>query len=146
MDRVFCSGCAANKDEELVLLCDGCNLGMHTYCLDPPLTDIPDGPWFCEGCADAIAAARKACPPSRKRPLLGSPGERPPKASRGAGGPLCVDLQVVGRCERNPNTTRTIPRETRALLPASPPWRQCANAQSIQRRDVRGGRSSTRAA
>ena len=56
-----------------MLLCDGCNLGMHTYCLDPPLTDIPDGQWFCEGCADAIAAARKACPPSRKRPLLGSP-------------------------------------------------------------------------
>ncbi len=88
-----------------MLLCDGCNLGMHTYCLDPPLTDIPDGQWFCEGCADAIAAARKACPPSRKRPLL-TPGERPPKASRGAGGPLCVDLQVVGRCERNPNCVR----------------------------------------
>ena len=72
-DTVLCAGCVVNKDEELVLLCDGCNLGMHTYCLEPPLAAIPDGQWFCKDCAAAIAAARKACP-SRKRLLPGSGG------------------------------------------------------------------------
>ena len=86
-DTVLCAGCVVNKDEELVLLCDGCNLGMHTYCLEPPLAAIPDGQWFCKDCAAAIAAARKACP-SRKRLLPGSGGggggggERPLKEAR----------------------------------------------------------------
>ena len=105
-DTVLCSGCVVNKDEELVLLCDGCNLGMHTYCLEPPLAVIPDGQWFCKGCAAAIAAARKACP-ARKRPLLGGGGggggggERPLKEARTTASALIGESPFAGRCERN---------------------------------------------
>jgi histone demethylase JARID1 len=33
-----------------MILCDYCNGGYHTYCLDPPLTAVPTGDWFCAEC------------------------------------------------------------------------------------------------
>jgi hypothetical protein len=33
-----------------MLICDGCDKGFHTYCLEPPLENIPDGEWFCPAC------------------------------------------------------------------------------------------------
>ena len=32
------------------MICDGCNLGFHTFCLDPPLSQVPDGPFYCPTC------------------------------------------------------------------------------------------------
>ncbi|CAJ1365685.1 unnamed protein product, partial [Effrenium voratum] len=37
--------CGAGHEPELLLLCDGCNLGYHTFCL--LLADVPEGEWFC---------------------------------------------------------------------------------------------------
>jgi hypothetical protein len=37
-----------------MLLCDGCNLGFHTYCLRPPLAAIPDTDWFCLSCKNKV--------------------------------------------------------------------------------------------
>ena len=31
-------------------LCDACNKGTHTTCLDPPLTAVPKGAWLCTDC------------------------------------------------------------------------------------------------
>lgn len=39
------------KDPELTLLCDHCEEAFHTYCLDPPLTAIPEGYWYCSKCS-----------------------------------------------------------------------------------------------
>lgn len=38
-------------DEDLVLICDGCENEIHIYCLNPPLFDIPEGDWFCPECS-----------------------------------------------------------------------------------------------
>ncbi|KAI4142549.1 MAG: hypothetical protein L6R39_004891 [Caloplaca ligustica] len=43
-----CPICEEDSDEELLLLCDGCGAGYHTYCVE--LDDIPRGHWFCETC------------------------------------------------------------------------------------------------
>ena len=40
-----------------MLVCDGCDLGYHTYCLRPKLTAIPKGKWFCPGCVERTEAA-----------------------------------------------------------------------------------------
>lgn len=46
----FCEVCQkANRDTQM-LLCDGCDCGYHTFCLDPPLDSIPKGEWFCFTC------------------------------------------------------------------------------------------------
>ncbi|KAI8387444.1 hypothetical protein BD560DRAFT_382515 [Blakeslea trispora] len=49
-----CEICHKNENEEELLLCDGCNRGYHTYCLNPPLTSIPKTDWFCLQCLTAV--------------------------------------------------------------------------------------------
>ena len=39
--------------EDLILVCDskdGCPNEAHMYCLDPVLTAVPEGDWFCDFC------------------------------------------------------------------------------------------------
>lgn len=44
----FCRIC---KDGGELLCCDSCPSAYHTHCLNPPLTDIPDGDWKCPRCS-----------------------------------------------------------------------------------------------
>ena len=46
----ICSVCSRGGDGDKMLLCDECNIGMHMYCLDPPLTRIPQSEWYCPTC------------------------------------------------------------------------------------------------
>ena len=36
-----------------MLLCDGCDDSYHTFCLMPPLAEIPKGDWRCPKCIAA---------------------------------------------------------------------------------------------
>ncbi|CAA6670639.1 unnamed protein product [Spirodela intermedia] len=45
-----CKVCGIDKDDDSVLLCDSCDSEYHTYCLNPPLSKIPDGNWYCPSC------------------------------------------------------------------------------------------------
>ncbi|CAH0556045.1 unnamed protein product [Brassicogethes aeneus] len=47
----FCRVC---KDGGELLCCDSCPSAYHTFCLNPPLSEIPDGDWKCPRCS---------CPP-----------------------------------------------------------------------------------
>ncbi|XP_019868397.1 chromodomain-helicase-DNA-binding protein Mi-2 homolog isoform X2 [Aethina tumida] len=47
----FCRVC---KDGGELLCCDSCPNAYHTHCLNPPLSEIPDGDWKCPRCS---------CPP-----------------------------------------------------------------------------------
>ena len=44
----FCRVC---KDGGELLCCDSCTSAYHTFCLNPPLTEIPDGDWKCPRCS-----------------------------------------------------------------------------------------------
>ncbi|XP_037628330.1 lysine-specific demethylase 5B-B isoform X2 [Sebastes umbrosus] len=50
VDLVVCLVCSSGGDEERLLLCDGCDDSYHTFCLIPPLPDIPKGDWRCPKC------------------------------------------------------------------------------------------------
>ena len=39
--------------QEQMLLCDGCDDSYHTFCLMPPLAEIPKGDWRCPKCIAA---------------------------------------------------------------------------------------------
>ena len=43
-----CVLCGNGDDANVLLLCDGCDKGFHTYCLNLPA--IPVGSWYCPGC------------------------------------------------------------------------------------------------
>ena len=45
---VHCQICSSREDEAVMLLCDTCNKGYHTFCLTPALKGVPDGEWHCE--------------------------------------------------------------------------------------------------
>ena len=45
-----CVKCQSGDDEERMLICDGCDESIHTYCAG--LDEIPSCEhWFCDGCA-----------------------------------------------------------------------------------------------
>jgi hypothetical protein len=33
-----------------LICCDGCPAAFHLYCVDPPLSEIPEGQWYCKEC------------------------------------------------------------------------------------------------
>ncbi|TXT12276.1 uncharacterized protein COLE_02686 [Cutaneotrichosporon oleaginosum] len=45
-----CEICGLGNHAPKILLCDGCDRGFHTYCLDPPLASVPENEWFCTAC------------------------------------------------------------------------------------------------
>ncbi|XP_034936200.1 lysine-specific demethylase lid isoform X2 [Chelonus insularis] len=48
--KYICHNCGRGDMEESMLLCDGCDDSYHTFCLLPPLTEIPKGDWRCPKC------------------------------------------------------------------------------------------------
>jgi hypothetical protein len=42
-----CTVCGRDDDHSNLLLCEGCEVESHTYCLDPPLDAVPEDDWFC---------------------------------------------------------------------------------------------------
>uniref|UniRef100_A0A667YKH1 [histone H3]-trimethyl-L-lysine(4) demethylase n=1 Tax=Myripristis murdjan TaxID=586833 RepID=A0A667YKH1_9TELE len=50
VDLVVCLVCGSGADEDRLLLCDGCDDSYHTFCLIPPLHDVPKGDWRCPKC------------------------------------------------------------------------------------------------
>ncbi|KAM4810449.1 E3 ubiquitin-protein ligase UHRF2 [Rhinophrynus dorsalis] len=59
----FCSCylCGGKQDAHMQLLCDECNMAYHIYCLNPPLTKIPeDEDWYCPSCKNDSTEVVKA--------------------------------------------------------------------------------------
>ncbi|CAM9117584.1 unnamed protein product, partial [Phaeothamnion confervicola] len=59
-----CERC--NKGGKL-LCCDFCNTVWHLDCLDPPLTEEPDGDWPCPCCREEIITRKRAAFEAAKR-------------------------------------------------------------------------------
>ncbi|GFF70137.1 hypothetical protein CNMCM8694_000239 [Aspergillus lentulus] len=59
-----CLICGDADNEELLLLCDGCDAPSHTYCLG--LDEVPSGPWYCSRCQTQRA---RALSPDTARPV-----------------------------------------------------------------------------
>lgn len=50
VEFTHCEICNRSDREDIMLLCDGCDAGYHMDCLMPPLTEIPEGSWYCDNC------------------------------------------------------------------------------------------------
>ncbi|XP_062579328.1 lysine-specific demethylase 5A-like isoform X2 [Saccostrea cucullata] len=58
VDLYICHMCNRGDGEEYMLLCDGCDDAFHTYCLIPPMPEVPKGDWRCPKCV-----AKACCRP-----------------------------------------------------------------------------------
>ncbi|KAK4311657.1 hypothetical protein Pmani_016856 [Petrolisthes manimaculis] len=49
----YCKVCKVGKEQDggELLCCDSCVNAYHTYCLSPPIYEVPDGEWTCQRCA-----------------------------------------------------------------------------------------------
>ncbi|KAI4335863.1 hypothetical protein L6164_014467 [Bauhinia variegata] len=54
--QVQCCVCHGNGDDSLLLLCDLCDTGSHTYCVGLGYT-VPEGDWFCHDCTVSWATS-----------------------------------------------------------------------------------------
>ncbi|THV08208.1 hypothetical protein K435DRAFT_824791 [Dendrothele bispora CBS 962.96] len=50
LDDAPCEICGKLDNGTEMLLCDGCDLGFHMFCLDPPLESVPVDEWYCHPC------------------------------------------------------------------------------------------------
>lgn len=63
VDLYVCLLCGSGSDEDRLLLCDGCDDSYHTFCLVPPLHDVPKGDWRCPKCVAQVRRdSGRGCP------------------------------------------------------------------------------------
>uniref|UniRef100_A0A8C5LWM4 E3 ubiquitin-protein ligase UHRF n=1 Tax=Leptobrachium leishanense TaxID=445787 RepID=A0A8C5LWM4_9ANUR len=71
-----CHICGGKQDPEKQLLCDECDMAFHTYCLNPPLSSIPqDEDWYCPDCridASEVVLAGEKLKESKKKSKMAS--------------------------------------------------------------------------
>src|SRR4029434_6570180 len=57
----ICVVCEGGGEEDRLLLCDGCDDSYHTFCLIPPLPDVPKGDWRCPNCLAQVSVCVCVC-------------------------------------------------------------------------------------
>ncbi|KAJ5760279.1 hypothetical protein N7520_007435 [Penicillium odoratum] len=77
-DSIPCTICGEADNEDVLLLCDGCDAPSHTYCLE--LDEIPSGSWYCSSCESQRALG--PAPGVSSRPARTNEGTRRTRGQR----------------------------------------------------------------
>ncbi|XP_074834746.1 E3 ubiquitin-protein ligase UHRF1 isoform X1 [Carettochelys insculpta] len=71
-----CHVCGGKQDPDKQLMCDECDMAFHIYCLNPPLSNIPDDEdWYCPECrndASEVVLAGEKLKESKKKAKMAS--------------------------------------------------------------------------
>ncbi|KAG1675364.1 Bromodomain adjacent to zinc finger domain protein 2B [Nymphon striatum] len=59
--KASCQFCHSGDNEGMLLLCDNCDKGYHTYCFKPEMDKIPEGDWFCYECLNKANGDKLCC-------------------------------------------------------------------------------------
>jgi hypothetical protein len=70
-----CEICKKNDNHHVIILCDNCDREYHTYCLTPPLSEIPTGEWYCPHCISIVPPAQGPTTTTAATTPRGSPGD-----------------------------------------------------------------------
>ncbi|NWR42270.1 UHRF1 ligase, partial [Regulus satrapa] len=70
-----CHICGGKQDPDKQLMCDECDMAFHIYCLNPPLSRIPEEDWYCPECrndASEVVLAGEKLKESKKKQKMAS--------------------------------------------------------------------------
>ncbi|XP_054983175.1 E3 ubiquitin-protein ligase UHRF1 [Sorex araneus] len=71
-----CHLCGGKQDPDKQLMCDECDMAFHLYCLNPPLSSIPDEEeWYCPECRNEpseVVLAGERLKESKKKAKMAS--------------------------------------------------------------------------
>ena len=109
--------CFYCKDGGELLCCDVCPKTFHTYCLNPPMEDIPDGEWRCAWCAVSVLATAT----SDAMPLYASSFLGPTAGAQSGNGSVLAQPQRTGMGEfagtsESPPKPRILQQMAQSLL------------------------------
>ncbi|XP_077561905.1 bromodomain adjacent to zinc finger domain protein 2B-like isoform X6 [Haemaphysalis longicornis] len=135
--KASCQFCHSGDNEEMLLLCDGCDKGYHTYCFKPKMDRIPDGDWYCYECLNktqdekvCILCGKKgkmvrcdACPKVFHLTCLDPPLSKPPKGKWCCSG--CTKSRKKGRPSKGGHAEKESSKES-----GSPSKKAAAEASS----------------
>ncbi|XP_064471785.1 bromodomain adjacent to zinc finger domain protein 2B-like isoform X2 [Ornithodoros turicata] len=135
--KASCQFCHSGDNEEMLLLCDGCDKGYHTYCFKPKMDNIPEGDWYCYECLNktqeekvCVLCGKKGklvhcdgCPKVFHMTCLEPPLTKPPKGKWTCSG--CSKARKKGRPSKEPKEAKEQPaareaKETTAKKAESP--------------------------
>ena len=54
-----CRSCQKEGDDDNIILCDHCDAPFHIYCLNPKMTEVPEGSWMCSRCVKFFAKCER---------------------------------------------------------------------------------------
>lgn len=75
-EETICHMCENGDDEHLLMLCDGCDRGFHTYCVN--LDNVPEGDWYCVPCSKK----KKKINTKEKKTVEPKPEPKPEKVKK----------------------------------------------------------------
>lgn len=55
----ICQQCRKSNDEAQMIICEVCDKGWHTYCLNPIMGSMPKDGWSCNNCRNCIECGNK---------------------------------------------------------------------------------------
>jgi hypothetical protein len=73
--NLACTRCGDHRRGAVMLLCDSCDAPYHTYCLHPPLDEVPEGDWLCPECVRAGITMQQVA--ERQSRYIETPQSRP---------------------------------------------------------------------
>uniref|UniRef100_A0AAY5ESG8 Bromodomain adjacent to zinc finger domain, 2Ba n=1 Tax=Electrophorus electricus TaxID=8005 RepID=A0AAY5ESG8_ELEEL len=115
--KVYCQMCRKGDNEDLLLLCDGCDKGCHTYCHKPKISCIPEGDWYCPAC---ISKASGQSPKNKKsQSRMQSSGGGKKSAETGKKGKK--QAEAGSTSNNSPKKATTTSGQAKKSSPAPPP-------------------------
>ena len=65
-----CAICGGKENQEVLLFCELCQFYNHTYCLNPPLENIPEHDFLCPKCGTQCQVCEKFFPDLLNKHLM----------------------------------------------------------------------------
>ncbi|KAF0935039.1 hypothetical protein E2562_029548 [Oryza meyeriana var. granulata] len=121
-DDVRCEACGSGESAAELLLCDGCDRGLHIFCLRPILPRVPAGDWFCPCCASPSPRSKKSQVAKKPKqfPLVQTKIVDFFKIQRVPTAAAAAESSEGKKRKRKPGGIRLVSKKKRKLLPFNP--------------------------